>query len=184
MNFEKTKTKTKIISKRLFNVNNIQNFKNALASMSWNSTMDKDDTAMAFDCFWRDFSDLYPRYNLHFPLTKFKFNKNVHKINNYMMAGLLISRKKKLELCKKASKDRTEESIQSYRAYLNVFNTLMRASKTIYFSNGLKSNQRDPKKTWELLKEAANLHSSREGVEKIKVNNVTINDPGQVASNF
>jgi hypothetical protein len=152
--------------------------------MSWNSTMDKDDTAMAFDCFWRDFSDLYPRYNLHFPLTKFKFNKNVHKINNYMMAGLLISRQKKLELCKKASKDRTEESVQSYRAYLNVFNTLMRASKKIYFSNGLKSNQRDPKKTWELLKEAANLHSSREGVEKIKVNNVTINDPGQVASNF
>jgi len=49
--------------------------------MSWNSILDKEDVDTAFDCFWGDFTDLY---NLYFPLTKFKFNKNVHKINNYM----------------------------------------------------------------------------------------------------
>ena len=60
----------------------------------------------------------------------------------------------------------------------------MRASIKLYFSYGLKTNQRNPKKTWELLKEAANLHRLSEGVEKIQVNNVTINDPGKIASPF
>jgi hypothetical protein len=31
-------------------------------------------------------------FDISFPLTKIKFNKNLHKINNFMSAGLLISR--------------------------------------------------------------------------------------------
>jgi hypothetical protein len=181
MPFSKPKVKTKIVNKRNFNPTSIGNFKDALGAMGWNTVFEKNEVDSAFECFWKDFSQLY---ELHFPVTKFKFNKNVHKINSYMTSGLLISRKTKLELCKKASKDRTEESFQKYRAYRNLFNTLMRASKKMYFSDGLKLNQRNPKKTWDLLKEAANLHGSNDNVEKILVNNEIISEPKKIAENF
>jgi len=182
MPFTKPKTKTKIVNKRCFSQQNVQNFKDSLSALNWMDKMiDKTEVDAAFDCFWKEYSDLF---NLHFPVTKFKFNKNVHKVNSYMTSGLLISRKRKLELCKKASKNRTDESFQEYRTYRNIFNSLMRMSKKMYFSDGLKNNQKNPKKTWDLLKEAANLHSSTDGVEKIILNNETTNDPNKIANGF
>ena len=50
-------------------------------------------------------------------MTRSKFNKNIHKINNYMTQGLLISRTTKLELCKKAAKERSQLAIEQYKKY-------------------------------------------------------------------
>jgi len=177
----KPKVKPKVVFKRSFNQHNVTNFKNALRNLNWLDTLNKTDVDTAFGCFWETFSDLY---NLHFPLVKFKFNSNIHKINNYMTAGLLISRQTKLELCKKAAKERSQEATQKYRKYRNLFNTLIRLSKKMYFGSNLNLHRKNPKKTWDLLKEAANLSKSTDGVEKIISNNITITDPGQIAEKF
>ena len=66
-----------------------------------------------------------------------------------MTAGLLVSRRTKLELCKKASKERTPESVQQYKTYRNLFNTVMRASEKHYFSKNLFESPKNPKKTWQ-----------------------------------
>ena len=50
-----------------------------------------------------------------------------------MTAGLLNSRKTKLELCKLAAKERTPANELKYKTYRNLFNTLMRKSKKMYF---------------------------------------------------
>ena len=152
-----------------------------MANLNWHDTVTQNNVNRAFENFWTVFSDLY---QLHFPVVKTKFNSNIHRINDYMTTGLLVSRKRKLELCKIAAKERTVLATQNYRKYRNLFNTLMRASKKLYFGSNLEFHKKNPKKTWDILKEAANLHKSNDTVEKIVVNNVTINDPGEIANHF
>jgi len=54
----------------------------------------------------------------------------------------------------------------------------------MYFNNGLQQNWKNPKKTWQLLKEAANLNKTSDRVETIVVNDKTFTDPGQIAEKF
>ena len=85
-------------------------------------------------------------YLLHFPMKKVKFNKNIHKINNYMTQGLLISRKTKIELHKATIKERSPLATENYKKYRNIFNQLVRASKKLYFNNNFEKHKKNPKK--------------------------------------
>ena len=101
-----------------------------------------------------------------------------------MTAGLLISRKKKLELCKKAAKNRNAESLLAYKNYRNLYNSLLRASKKMYFNDSLNANKKNPKKTWDILKEAANLNKSNDTIDKLVTNDGVIYDKRQIAQTF
>jgi hypothetical protein len=71
---------------RDFSLANMTNFKNDLSSLFWNDVTSINDVDGCFDVFLDNFSTLY---DLHFPLTKFKFNKNKHSKNDFMTPGLL-----------------------------------------------------------------------------------------------
>jgi hypothetical protein len=45
-------------------------------------------------------------------------------------------------------------NIARFRNYRNLYNTLVRKSKAKYFEENLNANVKNPKKTWELLREA------------------------------
>ncbi len=87
-------------------------------------------------------------------------NKNVHKINDYLTSGLLISRKTKILLHKKAASERTIEANQKYRTYRNLFNTLVRKSKKMYFETNLNSNKKNPKKNMGIAQGGGKLKQS------------------------
>ena len=135
--------KPKPIFKREINLNNVSNFKISLNAVTWAETLSQNGVNEAFESFWATFSELY---QLHFPMKKVKFNKNVHKINNYMTQGLIISRKIKLELCKKASKERSQAAADKYKKYRNIFNQLMRASKKLYFNSNFENHKKIQRK--------------------------------------
>jgi hypothetical protein len=82
---------------RSFSFQNMTNFRNALNNIRWHSVYATDDVNLSFNNFWDTFSALY---DLHFPLTKFTLNRNIHSLNDFMTTALLISRKRKLELHK------------------------------------------------------------------------------------
>ena len=178
---EKSKQKPKEIFKRIFNSENVQRFKGSLANLNWLDTLSKNDVNEAFDSFWTVFNDLY---KLNFPQVKVKFNRNIHKINQYMTNGLIISRAKKLELYKKFLKERNIEASNKYKKYRNLFNTLVRQAKKSYFNENFDKCKKDPKKTWDLLKEAANLKKPNSNIEKLISDNTPITDPGQIAEQF
>ncbi len=85
-------------------------------------------------------------FELHFPLTKTKFNRNIHKINEFMTAGLLISRKTKITLHKKAIINPTL-FYEHYKTFRNIFNSTLRLSKKLFFEAKFKSYENNPKKT-------------------------------------
>jgi hypothetical protein len=97
--------KTKIIESRSFSNHNVTNFKNSLGALSWESTIQCTDVNESYAQFYEDFMFLF---ELNFPKTKKQFNKNHHKINGFMTAGLLTSRTTKNLLHKKSITDPSE----------------------------------------------------------------------------
>ena len=87
--------KQKILESRNFSKQNIVKFKANLQNADWHAVFNSEDVDESYNAFWDIFSTLF---NLHFPLTKTKFNKNFHKLNCYMTNGLLVSRQTKINL--------------------------------------------------------------------------------------
>jgi hypothetical protein len=158
------------------------NFKNDLNSLSWNDVTSVNDVDECFDVFWDSFSTLY---DLHFPLVKFKFNKNKHSKNDFMTPGLLISRLHKIELHKKSIVDPTSY-LERYRQYRNVFNSVVRASKKIYYDAKFLLHAKNPKKIWSLLNEITSNKTNKNNVSipYIEVEGSTIDSPPDIANEF
>ena len=168
-------------TKRLINEANTNNLKTALMHTDWTPVYIDENVDSSFNCFWGMFSALYSE---HFPLTHVKFNKNKHRINGYMTEELLESRNTKLSLYKKAIKTKNPVDQNAYVLHRNAYNTLVRQSKQKYYKDNLMKNVKNSKRTWDLLKEAANLNKSTANVDKIEKNGLLISDPIEIANEF
>jgi hypothetical protein len=161
---------------------NLTNFKNDLGALNWNEVTTLNEVDVCFNAFWDTFSTLF---NLHFPLTKFNFNKNRHSKNYFMTTGLLISRARKLELHKKSLIDPARFSTH-YREYRNIFNSLIRTSKKLHYDAKFALHAKNPKMIWNLLNEISGSKKCKNGVSipYIEVDGKTINSPLDIANEF
>ncbi len=173
------KTEHKSVYSRKFSPENLDRFKTLLRGTNWINVMEANNVDIAFEAFWAEFKQLY---DLCFPLTRTKFNRNIRKINGYMTAGLLISRITKNMLHKTALCYPLPVNVEKYKTYRNLYNTVLRKSKTKYFD--LNENVKNPKKTWEILKEATVGAKSNSKIEKITVDGKQISDPSCIADEF
>ncbi len=178
----KNDSKSKEKLTRDFSIANMTNFKNDLSALSWNDVTSVNDVDACFDVFWENFSTLY---DLHFPLTKFTFNKNKHSKIEFMTPGLLISRTQKIELFKKSIVDPTNY-LNRYRQYHNVFNSLVRASKKIHYDVKFAQHAKNPKKIWSLLNEITGnkINKSNTNIPNIVADGNIINSPSAIANEF
>ncbi len=167
---------------RFFSLNNMTNFKNAIGQLSWNDVLSIQNVDESFDAFWTSFSTMY---DLNFPLIKFKFNRNLHSKRDYMTPGLLISRKRKLELHKMAIIDPPTFSTQ-YKHYRNIFNSLLRASKKLHYDSKFTQFAKNPKKVWEILNEITGSKSNvkTKDIPTINAKGTTYNSPPDIANEF
>jgi len=102
-----------------------------------------------------------------------------------MSRGLLISRNTKIKLGKTAAKSPTVPNIDAFKKFRNLYNTTLRAGKKLYYEKALLANQSNLKKSWQLLKKAANIgKSSTETPSCFIVDGVTVSDPSQMANNL
>ena len=146
----KAKTKPNFIARRNLSQTNINNLKEALRVTHWDDVLAADNVDDCYALFWNKYNTLYER---HMPVIHKKFNKNVNKISNFITKGLLISRSHKLNLQKASIVNPSPTNLQYYKNYRNMYNKLIRASKKIHYESTLKANIKNPKKTWETLKE-------------------------------
>jgi hypothetical protein len=101
-----------------------------------------------------------------------------------MTRGLLISRKNKLILQKKSLVDPNAQTIQAFRDYRNLYNKLIRISKKMSIEENLNKNVKNPKKTWDILREVTMGNKKQEQVEKLLVDNELITDPELISNEF
>jgi hypothetical protein len=178
-NFLKRKTPPK--PTRLFSLDNHQRFKTALSQISWHETLNLDDVNLSFEAFWNTFKDLF---DIHFPSLIRKTNRNIQKLNPFMTTGLLISRTTKNKLYIKSISHPTDSNISLYKTYRNIYNTLIRKSRQIYYSNNLHFAKKDPKKTWEILKEVTTGKNVHNPISEVQSEKGMLTDPTHIANEF
>ena len=81
-------------------------------------------------------------------------------------------------------KNRTLENASAYRTYRNLYNSILRASKKLYYKDQISKNRKNPKKIWELIKEVSTGQKTTQPIEKIKINDTLIEDKQQIAEHF
>jgi hypothetical protein len=181
LNLSKSKSKANKVTKRLFSAENLHKFKNDLHNLAWQELLNCNDVDTCYDLFWNDFKTLY---DLRFPVKTIRFNRNYHKINNFMTTGLLISRKNKETLHKKSLVCPSAQNVQAYKSYRNLYNKLIRISTKLTLSEAINLNSKNPKKTWDILREVTTGHSNQVQIDKITVNNELVVDPKQISEEF
>jgi hypothetical protein len=127
---------------------NHQRFKTALSQLSW-LVLGLQDVNQSFESFWNTFKDLF---DLHFPVTFSKPNRNTHKITPYMTAGLLISRQTKNRLYVKSVANPSVLNITTYKKNRNIYNSLLRRSRKLYYTHNLHMFRNNPKKPGKFLR--------------------------------
>jgi hypothetical protein len=95
-----------------------------------------------------------------------------------MTDELITARNNKLTLYKTYINNRTLTDANNYKMARNQYNTMLRQSKKQYYKNNLALNIKNPKRTWDLLKEATNLNRSTSKIDKIVNNNNVTVKPG------
>ena len=171
-----------IVKYRDFSDENFKRFSASLRSINWDILSSYDSTQDTYDCFSETFFTLY---NLHFPLLSKKLNKNVHGFHPWMTKGLLISRCKKISLCKSSIKHPSADTISIYKNYRNLYAKIIRASKKLFYEQQLVKYQSDCKKTWQILRKAINnSNKSTNSIKNIIVNGLSIDNPAMMANNF
>jgi len=152
----RSRKSAKEITSRLFTIDKINAFKFLLSNANWQYVLDKLDVNTAYESFW----DIYKNnFESTFPLTKVKFNRNIHKKTGFITAGLLISRGTKLSLHKQSLINPTFATINQYKQFRNIYTKTLRAAKKLHILNLLKENKGNAKKTWEILNECIGRNS-------------------------
>jgi len=141
-NYKRKACKNEYTNMRNFSYVNMNGFRENLRNCNWNNVIHNNDVNDSYEIFWNDFSALF---DLHFPIKKVKFNKNVHKKNDFMTLGLLTSRNTKNELYKKTLLN-PELFLSHYKKFRNIYNSLIRQSKQIAIDEKFKKFKKNPKK--------------------------------------
>ena len=71
-----------------------------------------------------------------------------------MTQGLLNSIRSKINLLKKSVNEPSESNIQNYKNFRNIYTKVLRASQKLYFDTNFLKAKKNPKKTWDLIREA------------------------------
>jgi len=175
------KQKSKTVFHRSFNQDAKNQFRDALSRISWEHVCSLNDVDGSFSEFWTTFSALY---DIYFPLKRVKLNRNLHALNGFMTKGLLTSRANKNLLHRISIRYPTHENIEKYKTYRNLFNTLMRKSKSNYYSDLLSANKHNSKKTWDIYNEILCNKKNSSSSFKLNINGNITDDPLDVAEQF
>ena len=182
LSFEKTKPTNETIQTRDFCPDSILRFKTAIKDYNWIHVTDQTCVQEATNNFLSTFDTLY---NAFFPLTEKKLIKSLNPLEPWMSKGILISRKRKNELCNLSLKNPSVVSITQFKKFRNIYNSVIRNAKKLYFQRQLEENQKNLRKTWQLLFASINKKTKKQNnLSHLTINGKIISDPSIMAAQF
>ena len=181
--YKETDKQPKFIVTRDFSKENIDSFKSSLRSnLPHEALLGEEDAQVCYNKFEEIFVNLY---DFHFPEKISKFNKNIHFKEKWMTRGLMKSRRTKLTLYEKSLKMPTLHNISFFKKYKNLYNKVTRARKQTYYSEMLLLHQGNIKKTWDIMREAADLPKRKSNLtDTLKIDNLLIEGEANLAECF
>ena len=101
-----------------------------------------------------------------------------------MSKGILISRTQKIKMGKLCHSHPLQENLIAYRNYRNLYNTVIRVAKRMFFEKELVKAQSNLKKTWSILKNAINKNCKKSSPIELNIDGVLVSDPKIIANNL
>ncbi len=101
-----------------------------------------------------------------------------------MTGGLLISRATKNTLHKLSMTQPTHFNIQNFKIYRNIYNSLIKKSKILYFQTELTNSIKNPKKTWEIYNEITARKTPSTKINEIEIDGTISHNPTNIANHF
>ena len=132
-----------------------------LTQVDWNELYE-DNTIQAFDKFEKIF---YEATQVCCPVIK---NKKFKKpLSPWMTKGLMVSRKMKDKLYRKARKDKKPEKFEHYKKYKYLYMKLCRNAKALHYKKQFDYARTDVKKIWSLANEVTGRPVKKGGEQVI-----------------
>lgn len=178
---KKTDPSPKLIKVQNTNTENVNSFVNEISETSWENILSCDNVQDSWDRFDSMFFDMHTKY---FPMKTVKFNKRYHKKEKWMSSALLKSRRTKIKLAKKVSKNPSHDLKEKFKAYKNLYNRLIRQRKKDYYNDCLISCQGDLKKSWDIIQEAVGNKKRKKFTEHLIHKNEKIIGESNMANIF
>ena len=129
----------------------METFRRKLDAIDFTCIMNIDCPNIACDTFLKLYLNAFDEA---FPLKDIKVRAKYIKREPWFTSGLLKSSKTKSKLLSIKLRDPTDENIQKYKTYNNIFNKLKRKMKIFYNKSTLEEFKNDTKKCWTVLKQA------------------------------
>ena len=175
--------KAQFIYNRIYEEEQIELFKHELSQMEWNNiikTLDNPNTA-----YERFFDIFFKTYDKYFPKVRIKI-KAITIQNPWITKGITKSSEKKQKLYERFLKKRTPQNEQKYKNYKNLFETIKKKAKKIYYSNKLLKCTGDIKKTWNVMKDIIGKSKikSTNLPRKLTINKVDVYNKPEIADAF
>ena len=164
---------------RIFSSRNIKKFENILKSASWTDVMNAVNGPVAFDCFYRKFSQLYDK---SFPVQEIKPRYTNKK--PWLSEGLKKSIKHKNKLYMKQVKSPTASNITNYKLYKRMLNRALKNAERTHYELMLQENKKNSKKLWSILKEVINKKKTLNTPKQFIINDKLEHNQGIIANKF
>lgn len=168
--------------RRIINSKNIDDFKSKLQNIEWDNLYKKDNVEEIGNFF---LDTIYENFNLSFPLRK----QNCKKYDNspsYFTKGIKESIKQEKKLYNKKIQSPTEENKLKHKHYKSLLDRMKRKAKQDHYHKHFESNQRNPRKTWEMINSLINRSkkSKKTLSDHFNMGGKQINDKKQIANGF
>ena len=182
LNFAKIKQQKITFETRSLTEHNINKFKAAIRDYNWTHVSNQECAQEATNNFLATFDALF---NAFFPITVKKFNKSVNPSEPWMSHGVLISRKRKNKLCNISLKKPNAENKQNFKTYRNLYNQVIRTAKKLHFERELSENQKNLRKTWQILFSSINKGGKKkQDLSHLIINGDNVSNPLTMAPKF
>ena len=90
----------------------------------------------------------------------------------------------KINLHKKSINDPSTANLRAYRRFHNIYTQNPKSKKKLYFETNFQKAKSNPKKTWDLIREAIGSESKNSKITKITVAGKTLDDPSLIPNEF
>jgi hypothetical protein len=181
---KKTKTRPEPITKttRKLTETNIIEIRNKLERYDW-AVLDKLTSNDAYNIFLHAVTNIIdnvaPMKTINLP------TKRIIR-EPWMTKGILKSSNNLDKLYKRSIKKHRDHPFhKEFRTYRNNFNKLKKLAKQQYYHNLFNKYHKDIRKTWEVMRSIIKKTNDRSSIsESFKLQNKSINDPGEIANGF
>ena len=172
------KDKPKQIKEMIFNRANTEIFYRNLENTDFSDIL----KFYCPDLTYKHFMDIYlAEFDTSFPLREVSSRAKFTKRQPWFTTGLLNSSINKGKLFSLKMHNPTDENIRKYKTFNNLYNTLKRKMKTLYFKTILEENRNNSRKCWSILKFAIGKTNDKSSFPlSFNINNAKISDKSEI----